>query len=189
MLGLLAAAVSAPATAQEATKVISDSAQQAPSAGQVRAHPAGIVGFVEFIAREDTPGGHTYIRYGRYDSTGRRVGVKISGLYPKGGWAGKIMGGIFPVAATTTPIMDDLKLPITSMYRRQLSAAQFAKLEAAVRDAHANRAYWNVFLHNCHGFIGRYAEAIGLNTPTVTVMTADAYISTLKAMNSSATRQ
>jgi hypothetical protein len=179
---LLATTVAEPAAAQTATS------QPAAARQAEVAAPGRYVGFVEFVAREDPPAGHTYIRYARFDGNGRPLRMKISGLYPKGGWAGKFLGGFVPVPASTTYVEEDLSAPITALYRRRLTAAQFAQLEAAVRDSHANFGYWNAFLHNCQAFVGRYAEAIGLTTPGITIIPADTYVTAIKELNEPSAR-
>ena len=69
-------------------------------------------------------------------------------------------------AANTEWDPDVLKLPVASSYRRNLNAAEYQKLLAAVQRARANKQpTWDAVSNNCNHFVAQLATAVGLRTP------------------------
>ena len=74
---------------------------------------------------------------------------------------------VLPVPANTVWDPDVLKLPVASSYMRALNAAQYARLQVALREAQARKQpYWNAITNNCNHFIGELAQAVGLRVPS-----------------------
>ena len=152
---------------------------------KANASQSGAYGFVEFIARRDIPMGHAYIRYGRLKRGGKPIGVRYSGLYPKYGLAGKVAGGIIPIASTTGRTPDDVPSQTINSFRRNLSRAEYARLNSRVRASQQDRGYWHAALHNCNDFVGAFARSVGMTTPPLSWMPSPMYIGAMKLMNGS----
>ena len=76
------------------------------------------------------------------------------------------MGHVLPVAANTEWDPDVLKLPVASSYLRPLNAAQYAKLQVALKASKAEgQPYWNAITNNCNHYVGKLARAVGLRVP------------------------
>ena len=95
------------------------------------------------------------------------LGIGGSDLHPMGNYFIMAMGHVLPVPANTVWDPDVLKLPVASSYMRPLNAAQYARLQVALREAQARKQpYWNAITNNCNHFIGELAQAVGLRVPS-----------------------
>ncbi len=123
--------------------------------------------YVEFRVAEIGVYGHSYAVFGRLNARGQPADAQYADLHPTGSYLNMAVGHLVPVPANTTWNPDVLKLPVASSYRKNLNAAQYAKLLAAVRRARANKQpYWNALTNNCNHFIAELARAVGLRAPT-----------------------
>jgi hypothetical protein len=146
----------------------------------VRPKPAG-GHYVEFRVAQIGAYGHSYAVYG---STGGKP--QYADLHPMGGYVVMALGHVLPVPANTEWNSDVLKLPVSARYRRNLDAAQYRKLVAAVRHAKANKQpYWNAVTNNCNHFVGELAQAIGLRVPGQ-FQVSYAFVPALRALNENA---
>ena len=146
------------------------------------ARMAGAPYFVDFRARRGAVFGHTFIAYGRLGAHGELLGVEYAGNYPADGQRGLIVGSVIPVRTIIGPVKDDLSDPATIIYRRKLTAAQFARLKAAVRYVRATEHYWHLVFFNCNDIAVEATKSIGLLSPSPWLI-PHAYVAALRAMN------
>jgi len=135
--------------------------------------------FVEFRARRGmTPFGHNYMVYGRLNAQGDMIAPQVVGfsdgdprdvhLYAAHGHVG--------------PLTLDFMNPPTVIYRRHLTAAQFERLTAKIRQMRRARPPYHFIFLNCEDFTGEIAESIGLVRPPG-LMLPMAYVVWLRALN------
>lgn len=145
--------------------------------------PAGAARHViEFRARPGGVAGHSYVMFGFLDSAGRLVRPQYAGFRPADGAIGFILGSVVVYAGTFDPSEDDLEGPVTTLYRRALTPAQYRALVAEVAKARADMQLWNLLGNNCNDFVARLAEAIGLKTPS-TLLPPDGFIDVMRSLN------
>jgi hypothetical protein len=144
-----------------------------------RETPAGGGYFVEFRARRGmTPFGHNYIVYGRLNTQGDMIAPQVVGfsdgdprdvhLYAEHGLVG--------------PLTLDFTNPPTAIYRRHLTATQFDRLTAKIRQMRRAQLPYHFFFLNCEDFAGEIAESIGLVRPAG-LMLPMAYVVWLRVLN------
>jgi hypothetical protein len=110
--------------------------------------------------------GHSYVAYGRLNARGKPADARYADLHPRGNYLVMAMGHVLPVAANTEWDPDVLKLPVASSYLRPLNAAQYAKLQVALKASKAEgQPYWNAITNNCNHYVGKLARAVGLRVP------------------------
>ena len=135
--------------------------------------------FIDFRARQSTYIGHTYIVYFRVDASGHVVEEHHDGLIPEE----DVWNGLFsPIRATIRKYKDDTRLPVTDVYRRELTAAEFARVGRAVRMLKATQRQWHLIFYNCNDFAIEIAEALGLRRPP-SLMPPGAWVGTMRALN------
>jgi hypothetical protein len=138
--------------------------------------------FIDFRSRPGELWGHTFILYGRIDERGKPVELHRAGLYPDDGRAGLIVGTFVPVRAAVRAIPEDHKETPNAIYRRRLTAAQYAQLKATVAHFRATDHGWHMLTHNCNDFARMVAKSLGLRTPPA-ILLPNAWVRALKAMN------
>jgi hypothetical protein len=163
----------------------SASAEDLP--GQVFTSPAdarmaGAPYFVDFRARRGAVFGHTFVVYGRLGASGKPLDGEYAGNYPADGHLGLIVGSLIPVRTIIGSVNDDLRDPATIIYRRRLTAAQFARLKATVRHIKATEHYWHLMFFNCNDIAVEATKSIGLRSPSPWLI-PHAYVAALRAMN------
>ena len=84
--------------------------------------------------------------------------------------------------ATIRKYKDDTRLPVTDTYRRELTAAEFARVGRAVRVLKATQRQWHLIFYNCNDFAIEIAEALGLRRPP-SLMPPGAWVRTMRALN------
>lgn len=135
--------------------------------------------FIDFRARRSAYIGHTYIIYFRIDAGSRLIEEHHAGLVPEE----NVWNGVFsPIRAAIRKYKDDTRLPPTVIYRRELSAAEYARVERTVRMLRANEHRWHVIFYNCNDFAIELAEALGLWRPP-SLMPPSMWVGMLKAVN------
>src|SRR5262245_4263074 len=97
-----------------------------------RAQDALRPGFIDFRARSSGMIGHTYIIYGRIDSSGRMVEVRHAGFYPRDEYHESPVLGVALVSGYVTLKPEDLRERPSIIYRRRLTAEQYALVHATV---------------------------------------------------------
>lgn len=141
--------------------------------------PSGERYFIDFRARRSAYIGHTYIIYFRTSADGRLIEERHAGLVPEE----NVWNGIFsPIRAAIRKYKDDTRLPPTVIYRRELSAAEYARVDRAVRMLRASEHRWHVIFYNCNDFAIEIAEALGLRRPP-SLMPPSMWVGLLKAIN------
>jgi len=122
--------------------------------------------YIDFRVAQIGVYGHSYVAYGRLNARGKPADTHYADLHPMGNYLIMAVGHVLPVPANTVWDPDVLKLPVASSYLRPLNAAQYAKLQVALRQAQARKQpYWNLVTNNCNHFVGELAQAIGLRVP------------------------
>lgn len=122
--------------------------------------------FVDFRSRAGYFFGHTFIVYGHLDAEGRARDARYAGIYPRDDELGLIVGMVIPVPASVRGVDGDIKEPATNVYRRRLTAAQYARLEAAIDRAARSERHWNLLTYNCNDFAINIATALNMRTPS-----------------------
>ena len=135
--------------------------------------------FVEFRARRGmTPFGHNYMVYGRLNAQGDMIAPQVVGFSdgdPRDVHLYAAHGRVGPLAL-------DFTNPPTVIYRRHLTAVQFERLTAKIRQMRQARPPYHFFFLNCEDFTGEIAESIGLVRPPG-LMLPMAYVVWLRALN------
>lgn len=122
--------------------------------------------FIDFRSRPGYLFGHTFIVYGRLDARGRPSEAHLAGIYPIDGQAGLIVGSVVPVRASVRAVQDDFREPPTNIYRRRLSAAQYARLLRVVAAARHSDHAWDLLFKNCNDFAIEVAKGMRLAAPS-----------------------
>jgi len=139
--------------------------------------------YVEFRVAEIGAYGHSYVMYGRLGGNGQPADRHYADLHPVGSYALMALGHVLPVPANTTWDPDVLKLPVSSSYRRKLSAGDYQRLLAAIKRANANKnPTWNALTNNCNHYVAALARAIGMNAPD-DLKLSYAFVPSLRALN------
>jgi len=152
------------AAPQDAQPVPVGDSEHGADARTAAASPTGY--YIEFRAARIGLYGHSYVAYGRLNARGQPAESHYVDLHPMGNYAVMAIGHLVPVPANTDWDPDVLKLPVASSYRRNLSAAEYQKLLAAVQRARTNKKpTWDAVTNNCNHFVAQLATAVGLRTP------------------------
>ena len=93
--------------------------------------------YIDFRVAQIGAYGHSYVAYGRLNTRGKPADAHYADLHPMGNYFIMAMGHVLPVPANTVWDPDVLKLPVASSYMRPLNAAQYARLQVALREAQA----------------------------------------------------
>jgi hypothetical protein len=135
--------------------------------------------FVEFRARRGmTPFGHNYMVYGRLNAQGGMIAPQVVGFSdgdPRDVHLYAAHGHVGPLAL-------DFTNPPTVIYRRHLTAVQFERLTAKIRQMRRARPPYHFIFLNCEDFTGEIAESIGL-VRSPGLMLPMAYVVWLRALN------
>ena len=110
------------------------------------------------------------------------VELERAGLYPEDGRAGLIAGTLVPVNARVQAVPDDFTERPSAIYRRRLSAADYARLQAKVARMRDNERAWHMMMFNCNDFGIAIAHELGLDTPPA-MLVPNAWVRALTAMN------
>lgn len=171
-------AIAASGVATAADRSRGAYARAASSQWQAEARPY----FVDFRSRAGYVFGHTFIVYGRLDAAGRAHGVRYAGIYPRDDELGLMVGMAIPVPASVRGVKGDYEEPVTNVYRRRLTAAQYARLEATVHRVTQSERYWNILTYNCNDFAVDIANALNMRTPSSMLLPAN-FIAELRVLN------
>ncbi len=139
--------------------------------------------FVDFHARgRPSFPGHVFIVYGELNARGGIVDAKVVGFTPD---ADRYSTAYFlPIPGLIGRRRADLTEPSTEIYRRHLSAAEFQRLTAKIREVRAARPSWHLIFSNCNDFVGEIAKSIGLVRPP-SLLLPSVYVSLLRILNES----
>ncbi len=152
-----------------------------PAAGATR--PAAVERYaVEFRARPGGVAGHSYVVFGKLDSGGKLRRPSYAGFRPNDGALGFIVGSVVAYSGTFQPSEEDINGPVSTVYRRLVTGAQYRKLTAYVAKARQNFQHWNLVGNNCNDFVAGVAEALGMRAPS-TLLPPDGFVELLRVMN------
>ena len=112
------------------------------------------------------PIGHTYTAYGRLDAQGNKLDEHLVMLAPVGGFAGAGIAGAIPMPSRMMPQRSDCNEKPKAAYRVSLSAVQYEKLLAEVKQAKIDKPKYHLFAYNCNHFTSRISESVGIKTPS-----------------------
>jgi hypothetical protein len=143
--------------------------------------PAGRPYFVDFRAGAESITGHTYIVFGRLGASGGIVSIENADILPVN-QNNTVFGSLVPIRAQVQVRNGDSKRSAVITYRHYLSAAEFARLQMAVRHERAVDRQWSLLLFNCNDFAGKIAEALGLRRPSG-LMLPNMFVASLRLLN------
>ena len=137
--------------------------------------------FVDFYARrKPILIGHNSIVYGRLNVRGRIVDAQVVGFFPDTDkyWAAYF----FPMPGIIRREKANFTEPSAVIYRRYLTAAEFRRLNAKIRQVRAANPSWHLIFSNCNDFVGEIARSLGLLRPP-TLFLPSLYDSMLRSLN------
>lgn len=155
-----------------------DGVDAKPAVARVRAGDPYYVEFRQRASRTIVPG-HLYLAFGRLDGKGRPATRRFAGLEPGNLRPGPAVNG----GRGISPSVRDCTAPVQVAYRVSLSARQYARLTARIREAAASPQRWRVFAFNCHDFVAWVGEAVGMKSGGVTAVPSALYIRAFIAAN------
>lgn len=147
--------------------------------GDASAQQSGERYFIDFRARSSTYIGHTYLVYFRVDASGHVAEQHHAGLIPERDLGNSVF---LPIRAAIRKDKDDTRMPTTVIYRRELSAAEFDRVDRAVHMLKASQHRWHVIFYNCNDFAIEIAEAIGLWRPP-SLLPPSVWVGMLRVLN------
>jgi hypothetical protein len=122
--------------------------------------------FVDIRARGGGILGHTFVVYGRTDTRGRVLELHHAGLYPQDAYSESPLLPLLVVPGHVSHAKENSPHePQIAIYRRRLSAAEYARLQLTVRQLQGMRPAWNFLFYNCNDFVADIAHSVGLRTP------------------------
>ena len=144
--------------------------------------PVELPYFMDFRARDGGVLGHTFVVYGRIDGRGRAREAGSAGLYPDDKYSESFLPVFIPVPAYVNIKKEDPSLAVGAVYRRRLSARQYARLQLALLRLRTQHGRWHLVFNNCNDFAAQVAHAIGLWTPP-SLVRPDTFVRGLRALN------
>ena len=160
------------------------------SAGCQAARAPGKPYFVEFRSRTAASYGHTFVFYGRLGSGNRFATFKVAGLHPKGDDPAVYMRGhMVPVPSETGVSYGDMdEQYLTARFCVTLTAAEYQKVEAAIRNLQRTKTTWHAPTYNCNSFAADIARAAGLDSPNPNMYLPQAFINRMADLNGGSRR-
>jgi hypothetical protein len=140
--------------------------------------------YIEYRGRTGGVLGHAYITYGRLDGRGRPAETRYAGFYPRDDYEEALMT-FGPLVAAPAYIGVDKKdrvTPPSAVYRRNLTAREYAHLQFVLRQMRMSRLIWHLAFNNCNDFVGQVAKEMGLVIPPAWDP-PNLYINGLRALN------
>ena len=137
---------------------------------------------VEFRARDGGVFGHTYVAYGLTDRDGRLRRPHYAGFYPSGVLSQTALLAIFVTPAKVGSEPWDKTKRTEMVYRRALSARDYARLVRDVDYLRRIRPLWHLILYNCNSFAADVARWMGLRVPSTLQVPKD-FVQQLYVLN------
>jgi len=147
---------------------------------RVAAHRAAGAGrdyYIEFLARPSQYFGHSYVRLGRIDGSGKAHAGVTAGYYPVN--ADAAFGGPSLVTATR----DDLHAKPSVRYRVAVSGRTYRKTSAMIARLPLTWRRYDLVSRNCNHLVGAIAGKIGLSVPGDYADVPESYVRALHAAN------
>lgn len=138
--------------------------------------------FIDFRARGGGILGHTYIVYGRLDARGRAVEINHAGLNPDDAYGNSPILAVALVPGQISLKREDPKKPTVAVYRRRLTATQYAHLKGTVHRLRATHRNWHMAFYNCNDFAGQVARELGMMAPLAWARPGT-FVNGLRALN------
>jgi hypothetical protein len=134
--------------------------------------------YIEFRYRKSYAiiSGHMYDVFGRLDADGNVLTRQYIGLFPSGSILGLYGGAIVPVPGELLPSSRDCGYAPGAAYRVSLTADQYQRLLAKVREALAHPPLWHMEAYNCNHFAAGLGSVAGLKLPEESLLPSFAYI-------------
>lgn len=134
--------------------------------------------YIEFRYRKSYAiiSGHMYDVFGRLDPNGKVLTRQYIGLFPSGSILGLYGGAIIPVPGELLPSSRDCDYAPGAAYRVSLTADQYQRLLAKVREALAHPPLWHMEAYNCNHFAAGLGTVAGLKPPEESLLPSFAYI-------------
>jgi hypothetical protein len=194
--GVLLAVLSSTGRAQPATAeqnapdaVQANAAEPAPAKPKAaeggHSRPADKPYYIEFRARNADSYGHTFSIYGRVNANGKVAGFTVAGLHPISESPVPWMVGHLVVVPSETGASDGDKDDqyVLARFHVALSAEEFKKVVAYVKEHQKNSPMWHAVLYNCNAWVGDIAKFMGMETPASSLLMPADYIESLKKLN------
>jgi hypothetical protein len=108
--------------------------------------------------------------------------ARYAGIYPTDDELGLVLGMVVPVPASVRGVDGDINEPATNVYRRRLTAVQYARLKAAIDRVARSERHWNLLTYNCNDFAINIASALNMRTPSSMLLPAY-FITGLRVLN------
>ena len=196
LLAVLSSATRAePAAAEQNTPETKTAVAEAASTAPAQAKPKSAEGghvrpadkpyFIEFRARNADSYGHTFSIYGRVNANGKVGAFTVAGLHPISEspvpW---MIGHLMAVPSETGASdgdMDDQY--VLARFHVALSAEEFKKVVAYVKEHQKNSPMWHAVLYNCNAWVGDVAKFMGMDVPASPLLMPADYINSLKKLN------
>jgi hypothetical protein len=141
--------------------------------------------FIEFRARNAQSYGHTFSIFGRLDAKGKIIASQVAGLHPFTEspipW---MIGHLILVPSETGASDGDTEDQyVIARFRILLSADEYKKVTAFIKQLRDKSPTWHAVLYNCNAFVGDIAHFMGLKTPASTLSKPAEYIDSLRDLN------
>ena len=135
--------------------------------------------YVEFRARYAGDVEHSVIVHGRLGPAGRPAERRFVSFLPLvDGWKGMVV----PVPGAVYASEEDVETPPNTIYRRSLTAAEYARVTTTVRRFKAREQLWHIVLFNCNELPIEVATALGLRHPP-SLMPPHLWVDALRLLN------
>ncbi|AMN44110.1 hypothetical protein [Rhodoplanes sp. Z2-YC6860] len=178
--------VSAPVWSQEQPVVEQTAAAKPkPVAEATHGRPADKPYYIEFRARNADSYGHTFSIYGKVNANGKVGNFTVAGLHPISESPLPWMIGHLVVVPSETGASDgdtDDQY-VLARFHVALSAEEFKKVVAYVKQHQKNSPMWHAVLYNCNAWVGDVAKFMGMDTPSSPLLMPADYIESLKKLN------
>jgi hypothetical protein len=174
-------AVSAPVWSQEQT--VAAKPKLVPEVAHSR--PADKPFYIEFRARNADSYGHTFSIYGKVNANGKVGNFTVAGLHPISESPLPWMIGHLVVVPSETGASDGDSDDqyLLARFHVALSAEEFKKVVAYVKQHQKNSPMWHAVLYNCNAWVGDVAKFMGMDTPSSPLLMPADYIESLKKLN------
>jgi hypothetical protein len=177
--------------APETKAAVTESASTAPAQAKPKSADGGHVRpadkpyYIEFRARNAETYGHTFSIYGRVNANGKVGAFTVAGLHPVSEspvpW---MIGHLMAVPSETGASDGDTDDQyVLARFHVALSAEEFKKVVAYVREHQKNSPMWHAVLYNCNAWIGDVAKFMGMDVPASPLLMPADYINGLKKLN------
>lgn len=141
--------------------------------------------FIEFRARSAASYGHTFSIFGRLDGHGKIITSEVAGLHPFTEsplpW---MLGHLIVVPSETGASDGDTEDQyVIARFRVVLSADEYKRVTAFIKQLQRNSPTWHAALYNCNAFVGDIARFMGLKVPASHLALPEDFINAIRDAN------